>query len=147
MLRPILFQNKRKCEKSIRKFYESFLVIFCVFTILNSGFLLNSVDALEHHTGKCNLLNINLHIQLNVECRRFTVDTGMAISSQKFLHLFISTFNSPLLFFLCICCSQYFFFLLHTPLIRKHIIYVYISHVCTYTTNYWAYRKWESCVT
>lgn len=49
ILGPILFQNKRKCEKSIRKFYESLLLIICVFTILNKGFPFNSVDALEHH--------------------------------------------------------------------------------------------------
>ncbi|CAG9804945.1 unnamed protein product [Chironomus riparius] len=49
MLGPILFQNKRKCEISIRKFYESLLLIICVVTILNKGFPFNSVDALEHH--------------------------------------------------------------------------------------------------
>lgn len=48
-LRPELFQNRRKCEKSIRKFNESFLLILCITLLLNKGFLFNFVDALEHH--------------------------------------------------------------------------------------------------
>ena len=58
ILGPILFQNKRKCEKSIRKSYESLLLIICVFTILNKGFPFNSVDALEHHLGELSVKDI-----------------------------------------------------------------------------------------
>lgn len=102
ILGPILFQNRKKCEKSIRKFYESFLLIFCVSTILNNGFILNSVDALEHHTGE---LIFNLHNQLSLVARmqKDLVDIR-EISSQKFFefNLFFS------LYFLCIAALNIF---------------------------------------
>lgn len=54
-LRPEISQ-KWKCEKSIRKFHsESFLLILCtsiLILLLSNGFVINIVDAHEHHTGE-----------------------------------------------------------------------------------------------
>lgn len=56
-LRPeISRSNVWKCEKSIRKSHsESFLLILCtsiLILLLSNGFLINIVDAHEHHTGE-----------------------------------------------------------------------------------------------
>ncbi|KAG5679982.1 hypothetical protein PVAND_009517 [Polypedilum vanderplanki] len=59
---PKSFVNRKKDKKSIRKFNDSFLLIWCIFTVLLSkGFLFNSVNALEHHLHHSDSIDFKQH--------------------------------------------------------------------------------------
>lgn len=117
-LRPL-----SKSEKSIRKCYsESFLLILCTsILILSNGFIINAVDALEHHTGKCWLLFI-FCIFLNTYAGDPEILTlFFAALSCLYWILFVQLFFSRL-------CSRFFVSRLWS--IDIYTVFVYRQYVC-----------------